>query len=177
MHAAPRSQRVDLTRSARRATRGGSPKATHPTLHLTRASWPSYFVFDLVVGRRAASVRHLPHPGATETAALRKRAVAQSFTFCGELEFRFTARTYFVMFSARQCIRLVCVVRNAFAICSVQNNPMIFGLKGDIQNEAIGMGRDPGQIAQIVITEPDHLPRLNPRAPSYHATADEQVNF
>jgi hypothetical protein len=59
----------------------------------------------------------------------------------------------------------------------MQNNPLIFGLKGDIQNEAIGMGRDPGEIAQIVITEPDHLPRLNPRTPSYHATTDEQVNF
>jgi hypothetical protein len=180
-HLSWREASARLARNSRsrgaRATRGGSPKATHPTLQLTRACWPGYFVFDVVVGRRGASVRHFPNPGATETAALRKRAAAPSLTFCGEFEFRITARTYFVMFSPRQCIRLVCVVRNAFAICPVQNNPMIFRVTGDIQNEAIGMGRDPGEIAQIVINEPDHLPRLNPRTPRYHATADEQVNF
>jgi hypothetical protein len=62
------------------------------------------------------------------------------------------------MFSPGQRIRLIRGVRNAFAVRPVQNNTMIFRWTADIQNEAIGVGSYPGQIARIVITEPDHSP-------------------
>jgi hypothetical protein len=99
------------------------------------------------------------HHGATETAALPKRAVAQLFIFGGEFEFRFIGRAYFAVVSARICSWCVSVVRNACTVRPVQNDAMRVRRATDVQDEAVGVHCYPGQIAQIVVAETDHSMR------------------
>ena len=113
-----------------------------------------------VARRRSVSVRHKRKcQGATETAALRKRAVAPPLIFSGEFEFRFAGCTYFAMVSPRICSWFVSVVRNACTARSVQNNITRVRRTTNVQDESVGVRCYPDQIAQIVLAETDHSMR------------------
>ncbi len=95
---------------------------------------------------------------AAETASLRKRAVTAPFAFSSELELRHTGRTYLAIVPPRKCVRRLPVIRDAIAASPVKNDVVGISQASDVQDESVWVRCCPSQIAQIVVTEPDHYP-------------------